>query len=64
MDLSQTTILEVGCGTGLLSILLSNMCKKFIATDYTQELIDLAKVRNSLSILCAEEFYVKAVSSR
>ena len=44
MDLSQTTILEVGCGTGLLSILLSSLCKKCIATDYTQELIDLAKV--------------------
>ena len=44
MDLSQSTILEVGCGTGLLSIILSKMCKKYIATDYTQEIIALAKV--------------------
>lgn len=43
---SELTILEVGSGTGVLSILLSFFVKKVISTDYTEELIALERVHS------------------
>ena len=42
----ELTILEVGSGTGVLSILLSFYVKKIICTDYLKELITLEQVGN------------------
>lgn len=43
---SELTIMEVGSGTGVLSILLSFFVKKVIATDYTEELLILERVHD------------------
>ena len=41
---SELTVLELGSGTGVLSILLSYYVKKIVSTDYSRELIMLEQV--------------------
>lgn len=48
---SDLTIMEVGSGTGILSILLSYFVKKVISTDYTEELITLERVHDYLGVI-------------
>lgn len=42
--LSDATILEIGAGTGITSIIASKICNKMIATDYSQDIVNLIKV--------------------
>ena len=48
---SDLAIMEVGSGTGILSILLSYFVKKVISTDYTEELITLERVHDHLGVI-------------
>lgn len=48
---SDLAIMEVGSGTGILSILLSYFVKKVISTDYTEELITLERVHDCLGVI-------------
>lgn len=48
---SDLAIMEVGSGTGILSILLSYFVKKVISTDYTEELIILERVHDYLGVI-------------
>ena len=41
---SELTVLELGSGTGVLSILLSYYMKRIVSTDYSRELIMLEQV--------------------
>ena len=48
---SELAIMEVGSGTGILSILLSYFVKKVISTDYTEELISLERVHDYMGVI-------------
>ena len=39
-----TSVVEIGCGTGICSRLLAEMCNCVIATDYKQSILDIASV--------------------
>ena len=41
--LYTTNILELGCGTGFASIILSSLCDKIIASDRDHSVLDLTK---------------------
>ena len=43
-DYERKTLIEIGCGTGLLSILAYQLGAYVIATDYLEEVLDLARV--------------------
>lgn len=45
-NFEKKTLVEIGCGTGLLSILAYQVGAKVIATDYLDEIIDLARVES------------------
>ncbi|KAK8832408.1 hypothetical protein WA577_002883, partial [Blastocystis sp. JDR] len=42
-DFERKTLIEIGCGTGLLSILACQLGAHVIATDYLEEVLDLAR---------------------
>ena len=45
-DYEKKTLVEIGCGTGLLSILACQLGATVIATDYLDEVLDLARVKS------------------
>ena len=45
-DYERKTLIEIGCGTGLLSILACQLGAHVIATDYLEEVLDLARVNS------------------
>ncbi len=44
-------VLEIGCGTGQISFLITKKVKRLIATDFSQQMIKICKAKNDTNII-------------